>query len=284
MNTSDLIYPDFTLDSYAQLLAALRTRWRICRLQDAAAKPVAARTLILRHDVDFSPALALSLAEIEGDQGVRATYFVALHLCYNPHAPVHARALRKMVDLGHEIGLHYDSAVYEDADNQEARLRLLQQHVDVLEAICGTAIVSIAQHNPSTALQGDPFATGTAFTNAYDPALLRDTIYLSDSCRAWRTGGLGPCWADPSPQRIYLLIHPEVWSDHAGVERLAYLPLLRQRVQQEDDRFFDEVRAIWENHAGGKEHDRRGSKGGVARDGTASESDVLTASIHQTTN
>ena len=78
---------------------------------------------------------------------------------------------------------------------------------------------SIARCNPSIATGRDPFAVGTPFFNAYDPSLFQDTTYLSDSCRAWRAGGLAVCWDRPPP-RIYLLIHPEVWGDLAGIERL----------------------------------------------------------------
>ena len=252
----NLIYPDFTLASYRNLLAHLAMLWDVKRLADAAHDRTGLLSLILRHDVDFSPALALPMAEIEGDLGVRATYFIALHLHYNPHTPLHAHALRRMVTLGHEIGLHYDGAVYDPAGSPETQRALLQQHVDVLQDICQAPITSIARHNPSVATGRDPFAVGTPFFNAYDPSLFEDTTYLSDSCRAWRTGGLAACW-DKRPPRIYLLIHPEVWGDLAGVERLDYLPVLRHHVLREHNDFFDEVLTIWENHAGGQEHDRR---------------------------
>ena len=251
-----LIYPDFTLTSYGHLIAQITTRWQIMRLADAVGGQAGPGSLILRHDVDFSPALALPMAEIEGELGVRATYFIALHLHYNPHTPMHASALRRMVTLGHEIGLHYDGAVYDPAGSPEAQRALLQQHVEVLQDICQAPIASIARHNPSVATGRDPFAVGTPFFNAYDPSLFQDTVYLSDSCRAWRNGGLAPCWHKASP-RIYLLIHPEVWSDRTGIKRLDYLPLLCQQIQQEQDDFFAEVQAIWEHHAGGLEHDRR---------------------------
>ena len=251
-----LIYPDFTLAGYRDLLMHMATLWDVKRLADAVHGRAGLGSLILRHDVDFSPALALPMAEIEGDLGVRATYFIALHLHYNPHTPLHASALRRMVTLGHEIGLHYDGAVYDLAGSPEAQRALLQQHVEVLQDICQASITSIARHNPSVATGRDPFAVGTPFFNAYDPSLFQNTVYLSDSCRAWRNGGLTPCWDESSP-RIYLLIHPEVWSDQAGIERLDYLPLLRGRVLQEHDDFFADVLTIWEHHAGGLEHDRR---------------------------
>ena len=257
MDTLTLEYPDFTFAIYREMLAQLTARFRVQRVCDALTEPSAAGTLILRHDLDFSPALSLPIAEIESDLGVRSSYFVALHLHYNPHVQLHAGALRRIAALGHEIGLHYDSTIYDDAGSSEVRSAWLQQHVSVLEEICQAPVVSIARHNPSIATGRDPFATGTPFHNAYDPTLFDDTIYLSDSCRGWRLGGLGPCWSIPSPQRIYLLIHPELWSEVENVERMAYLQLLRKRILEEHIAVYDSVQEVWQSHAGGQEHDRR---------------------------
>ncbi len=251
----ELLYPDFTWAAYRRLLSALGARWRITRLDGARA--AGRGVLILRHDVDFSPALALAMAEMESDLGTRATYFVALHLHYNPHAPLHARALRRIAALGHEIGLHYDGAVYDDVGSPAEKRALLRQHVAVLQDICQAEVHAVARHNPSVATGDDPFAAGIPYINAYDPDLFKDTVYLSDSCRAWRTGGLGACWAEPAPSRVYLLIHPEVWSEQAGMARLAYLGLLRRRVMHEHDDFFADVQAIWQGHSGGLQHDQR---------------------------
>ncbi|MFZ2489537.1 MAG: hypothetical protein WAZ19_15620 [Anaerolineae bacterium] len=246
------IYPDFTLAAYRELLTALAARWRVGPVTLNAAPG----SLLLRHDVDFSPALALRMAEVEAELGLRSTYFVALHLLYNPHAPQHAAAIRRMAALGHALGLHYDGPIYDAAPDPAAQLALLQQHVAVLQDLAATQIGAIARHNPSTATGSDPFAA-SPYLNAYDPALFGDTVYLSDSCRAWRDGGLSACWAEPTPQRIYLLVHPEVWLGEAGTARLAYLPWLQAQVMQEQATFFADVRAIWQGHAGGVQHDRR---------------------------
>ncbi len=240
-----LIYPDFTLAGYRDLLMHMATLWDVKRLADAVHGRAGLGSLILRHDVDFSPALALPMAEIEGDLGVRATYFIALHLHYNPHTPLHASALRRMVTLGHEIGLHYDGAVYDLAGSPEAQRALLQQHVEVLQDICQAPITSIARHNPSVATGRDPFAVGTPFFNAYDPSLFQNTVYLSDSCRAWRNGGLMPCWDEVVA--AHLLTHPPGSLGRPGGHRAAgFLRLLCRPGLQEQDDFFAEVLTIWE--------------------------------------
>jgi len=254
----DFNYPDFTLASYTQLLARLRSRWHILRVCDAMQNAFQPQTLILRHDLDLSPALALRMADIERSMGVQSTYFAALHLHYNPHLPLHADALRHIAAMGHEIGLHYDGNLYPGATaSVQQNLACLDRHIHILEEICGRPVVSIARHNPSLATQSDPLQSSGTYHNAYDERLFRDTIYMSDSCGAWRRHGLKPCWQEPRPQRVYLLIHPEQWGETTAVDRMAHFDLMRARAMAAYETFFEETRSVWRHHEGGKEHDER---------------------------
>jgi hypothetical protein len=254
----DLHYPDFTLTNYRQLIEHLKARWEFLRLCDALAKPFKPEALILRHDIDISPTLALTMAEIEYSIGVRSTYFVALHLAYNLHQPKNANAIRTIAEMGHEIGFHYDSNLYpEDQQSPEHNLALLDRHIQILQEVCLSRVVSIARHNPSLAKEGDPFKTGVKYNNAYDERLFQNTLYISDSCGAWRAGGLSPCWHEPRPKRVYLLIHAEQWADRTDADRMGRFEIMRERAMREHYAFFNEVRCVWRSHPGGKEHDER---------------------------
>lgn len=252
----NLDYPEFTLASYEHLLEHLCARWQVLRLCDAMTAPFQPQTLILRHDVDLWPALALPMAEIERAVGISSTYFVALHLYYNPHLPLLADVIRRLALMGHEIGLHYDADLYAEA-SLEQNLELLDRHVRILQEICGVPVRSIARHNPSLAGQGDPFQESQKYYNAYEARLFRDTVYISDSCGAWRADGLRSCWREPRPQRVYLLTHPEQWGETTDADRMGHFAIMRARVMREHDAFFDHVRSVWRHHAGGKEHDER---------------------------
>ena len=254
----DLDYPDFTLPSYRQLIERLNSRWQILRLCDAFAAPFKPDSLILRHDIDISPTLVLPIAEIENSVGIRATYFVALHLYYNPYHPNNANVIRTIAKMGHEIGFHYDSTLYPgDQPSPEHNLALLDRHIQILQEICSSRVISIARHNPSIAKEGDPFKTAVKYNNAYDERLFQNTLYISDSCGAWRGGGLSPCWYEPRPERLYLLIHAEQWADSTDTDRMARFEIMRQRAMSEHDALFNEVRCVWRNHSGGSEHDER---------------------------
>src|SRR4030095_3814078 len=126
---------------------------------------------------------------------------------------------------------------------------------EMIQEVSSSCVVSIARHNPSIAKEGDPFKTAVKYNNAYDERLFQNTLYISDSCGAWRAGGLSPCWHEPRPKRLYLLIHAEQWADRTDADRMARFEIMRERAMREHDAFFNEVRCVWRSHSGGKEHD-----------------------------
>src|SRR5207253_1630565 len=97
----------FDLDHYRELLAAARTGGY--RFADFSRDPEPG-DLILRHDVDLSLEGAVELAELEGDAGVRATYFVMTESAfYNLASSAGEATIATLRSLGHAVGLH---AVY----------------------------------------------------------------------------------------------------------------------------------------------------------------------------
>ena len=123
----------YTFDWYRDLLATLDERGRRFRTYD---QTVTEGDVLLRHDVDLSPAKALETARIEADEGVRATYFF---LCstpmYNPVTGRLRRIVRRIEDLGHDVGLHFSTHQYWDVDDDGApplprpgRLRVFRCH------------------------------------------------------------------------------------------------------------------------------------------------------------
>jgi len=69
--------------------------------------------LFLRHDVDMSLDAALAMAELEAERGVAATYFMMTRSdFYNLDSRAGDRALARLRELGHRVGLH---GVYPEA-------------------------------------------------------------------------------------------------------------------------------------------------------------------------
>jgi hypothetical protein len=132
----------------------------------------------MRHDVDVSLATAVEMAEVEYSRGVRATYFV---MCscehYNPLSRIERDRIRRLVDLGHEVGLHYDPSVWSSPDYE------FINEVNSLREITGRPVLSAARHLPN---EGEPFDPRYVDHDAYSARLAERFTYVSDSSMRWR--------------------------------------------------------------------------------------------------
>jgi hypothetical protein len=174
----------------------------------AGAPPPPERFIALRHDVDFAPAYALQMAELEHDAGVRSTFFVLVDgQFYNPLDREFVTQIRRIHALGHEVGLHFavSAAVHEDL-GAEVAFRL-----DVLSDILGAPVRSFSQHDPVNAgvaaveLPPGYEACVDATVAARDHGLL----YVSDSGMMWREHTFET--ALEKGRNLCLLAHPQSW-------------------------------------------------------------------------
>lgn len=202
----------FDYETYWWILGRIAESNRFVCFRDFARGDPPEPFAILRHDVDYSPAAALQLAEQEALRAVSATYFVLLGTrYYNLLAPEHAHFARRLVELGHEVGLHYDVNFFRSFPRDEWP-HLLRAQARMLGELAETEIASIAMHQP--ALNGeDPFRGDREFVNAYAPRFVESSVYVSDSCRAWRDEGWSLLRDGAIPSRLHLLLHPINWSD-----------------------------------------------------------------------
>ena len=176
----------FDLDHYRELLAAAGLGGY--RFADFSADPEPG-DLILRHDVDLSLEAAVELAELEGDAGVRATYFLmAESVFYNLASPAGEAAIATLRSLGHAVGLH---AVYPRAE--------LDGRFDPV----------VAWHNPDPEYMRAPIdgATNVMGDEFFDP-----DHYRSDSNQHWRHGCPHGQLERGEVEWLQLLTHPEIWA------------------------------------------------------------------------
>jgi hypothetical protein len=215
------------------------------------------RFVLVRHDIDFCPAAALRMAEFEAERGIQATYFLMFSSpFYNLQDRELAGFPRRLVGLGHEVGLHYDLPALEAAGDATTVRNLAQRQVELLETLSGMPVRSVAQHNPSLRSGGDPVAEAARFVNAYDPAFTKDMPYFSDSCGAWRTATFEHLSAGRFPDKLQLLLHPIFWDETPGQRWGRLEAFLRER-HAGLDREYAQVRQIWERHTGLLEHEQR---------------------------
>ena len=102
----------FTLDNYQNLLElAITNKFRFISFTDDFVEK--RKDVLWRHDVEFSPDIALKMAKMENSLGIKATYFFQLHSeFYNILEKYFSNILLEIKSLGHFIGLHFDSHYY----------------------------------------------------------------------------------------------------------------------------------------------------------------------------
>jgi hypothetical protein len=245
----------FDLETYWWILARVAATNRCLRFRDFAGGDPGEPFFILRHDVDYSPAAALRLAEAEASRGISASYFLLTGtLYYNLLAPEHAHVARRLAELGHEVGLHYDVNFFQAFPRGEWG-RLLRTQAQLLGELAGAPVVSIAMHQPALN-GGDPFGQDSGFINAYDPAFVRETLYVSDSCRAWRDQGWSMLESGVIPKRLQLALHPINWSPQDR-DRVSVFRSVHEDLIQDVRRAGEELLAKVAVHSGVLEHEKR---------------------------
>lgn len=194
---------DFTYDSYIELIDLLKNKgYEFTNYIDYenVEKPV-----IFRHDIDNSLEKALELAKIEYNNQINSTYFVLLSTdFYNIFSKSSFEILSQIINLGHDIGLHFDEKRY-DISNLED----LEYYVDYESEILGKAldidIKAVFMHRPSKwILEKDMKFKNTI--NSYSKTFLEEFKYLSDSRMHWREDVLGIIEASEY-DKLHILTH-----------------------------------------------------------------------------
>lgn len=197
-------------DLYIRFLVHAKTRgFSFVQFRDfLSASALPERYIVLRHDIDFAPHHSLEMAELEHAAGVTSTFHVLVDgQFYNPLQTGVIGQLRRIHELGHEIGLHFaiGNAVHDDI-GEEVAFRL-----QILSTLIGAPIRSFSQH--------DVVNTGVATVTlpaGHAPcvdvrAVIRehDLLYVSDSAMMWRRFTFETALEEN--RNLCLLAHPHSW-------------------------------------------------------------------------
>ena len=230
---------EFTIEGYINLLHYLKQIYNIAPFCKVSEKKTP--YLILRHDVDYSLEAAFEMARIEKNLGITSTYFV-LASCevYDLHEEKNANWLRKISDLGHEIGLHFEPRKYRSYNRSVKETFRIE--TNRLETISGKKVVSIARHNE---WDRDPFASIKGYINANHP-YWRSDLFVHDSCRAWATlEGLFMLINNP-PRTVQLLVHPDNWQK-VKMDREVLIERLFASLKRKNPALKRRMNRIWLN-------------------------------------
>ena len=176
----------FDLAHYRELLDAAKDGGYAFAFFDHDPRP---GDLFLRHDVDLSLEAALTLAELEAEEGATATYFLmSRSVFYNLASAPGEAAIERLRALGHAVGLH---AVWPRAE--------LDARFDPV----------VAWHNPDPPYMSEAI---DGAQNVMSPPFFSREHYRSDSNQHWRSGCPHEELARGEFEWLQLLTHPEIWA------------------------------------------------------------------------
>ena len=199
---------EFTMTHYREIVTKARDLGYAIVPVSEGAKLLGTRRrfLMMRHDVDFIVTDAPAIAKADADVGGRSSFMIGLHSdFYSPLQEPANSILREIAALGHEIGLHYDLAAYEQTHFADLR-SAVRADLDILERWMGLEITTMSQHRPAS----NPLFEGVdGVIDAYEKRFILGMYYTSDSSKIFRQGCL--CEALGQHEQIHALLHPTNW-------------------------------------------------------------------------
>ena len=188
------------------------------------------RLVILRHDIDRKLGNALRMAELEHELGSQSTYYFRFPYTFKPEI------IRKIHDLGHEVGYHYEVLSKANGDYEKA-VELFEQELSEFRKIVDVKTISmhgspLSKYDNRDLWKRYDFKDFGIVGEAY--LSIKDVNYFSDTGRSgnWKnkmrdfmmnnnnnnlisvnaTDELIRLIKSGRAERLYILAHPERWS------------------------------------------------------------------------
>jgi len=220
---------DFTLDKYKDLLQFFRDDYEIYTVERYLVEKPGNNFVILRHDVDRSPKNAIKMAEFEAKMGVHSTYYFRYPYTFKPEI------IRKIAELGHEVGYHYEVLSKARGDYKKA-IQLFREELNEFKKIADIKTICmhgspLSKHDNRELWKYYDFRefgiVGEAYLSIGDPGI----YYLTDTGRNWAnknnirdrfiwrqldhniesTSHLIEVLKELKPEKLYVTTHPERW-------------------------------------------------------------------------
>lgn len=226
----------FTITHYAEIVKLAKDMGFEFILHKDEFKPNR-KDIIWRHDVEFSPDIALKMAEIENELDVTATYFFQIHSeFYNTLERYMSDILFKIRDLGHHIGLHYDSHYY-NVNNEETLERTLRQDKAYFEQVFDLKLDTFSFHETTPFILGCQKERYGGMLNVYSKKIKDNYQYCADSTGYWRYEILDEVLRDEKVRHLQVLTHDAMWSEEVLSPRQRVRTSIQANAERVKDRY-----------------------------------------------
>ncbi|MDF2592200.1 MAG: hypothetical protein K0S75_1666 [Clostridia bacterium] len=207
---------DFTYSHYEKILELVKkAEYKVTFFNEAYQHE---KEFILRHDIDMDLEKAYRMALLENKHNIKTTYFILIRSpFYNIFDKFNSDLIKGILDLDHQIGLHFDEAFY-GLNDVESIIKKVDSEVQILEDYFDTKIFAVSFHRPSQFLLQSNIKLKNNLINTYELDFTKEFKYISDSRRTWREGCMCRFLEKSdanyhSPDRIQSLVHPIWWTD-----------------------------------------------------------------------
>lgn len=223
------------------------------------------RKLILwRHDVEFSPYIALEMAKIEAELGVKATYFFQTHAeTYNIFERSVSNIALEVAELGHEVGLHFDSHYWNggkrttecsDAGQREGTVGTTEytekewlemcigKDARYFEDCLGIRPRVFSFHCTDAFIKSCEAIRYGGLLNVYSSFFKGKFAYCADSTGFWRYERLEDRLRDTAVRHLQVLTHDAMWSREVMAPRQRVFAAIEERARKTRE-WYDETLA-----------------------------------------
>jgi hypothetical protein len=142
------------------------------------------KIIIIRHDVEQHYENALEFAELQSRCGIKGTYFFRI-------LPKHFNTaiVKKIAELGHEIGYHYDDLAQCNGNYKKAILRF-KKNLQLLRNIAPVTTVCmdgspLSKYDNKTLWQKYDYKSLGIIGEPYYDIDFNEVFYLTDTGRRW---------------------------------------------------------------------------------------------------
>lgn len=197
----------FTAADYDAILRAARTHGYVFARFSDPGPPGDERVVYLRHDVDNTLEAALRMAETEARAEAPATYLIMVRSeNYNPFSAANVSRIRRIRNLGHDVGLHFAPQEHDPAALAEDPASCIREDALLLERALGEPVRVFSFHNPEVREQYTLEVPG--LVNAYADRFFANACYLSESNMRWPAGSPVDVLGSGEHRIVQILVHP----------------------------------------------------------------------------
>ena len=202
---------NFSFKHYEEIMKLIKEKGYISTFYN---EDIKGKQIIVRHDIDLDLDAALEMAKIEKKSGIKAVYFIWIGSpFYNIFEKRYKNVIKEIMELGHEIGLHYDETS-NMCNSKDELIEYIDKESEVIKTYFNIDIKTVSFHRPSKYILESDINCGK-YINTYSKKFISDFKYLSDSRGQWRNGCFCNLLKDENHEKIQFLTHPIWWKNNS---------------------------------------------------------------------